>query len=76
MNRIASAVCLNSKNNTGAGVICRPIQPEHCIVFLVIARLVLEMLLFVLNCRLGFDRYIYDLNVAKGASMSIDFWLS
>ena len=42
----------------------------------VLARLVLEMLLFVLNGRLGNDRYMCDLNCPKGVSLSIDFWLS
>ena len=62
--------------HTGARVICWLIPLIHCPVFRVLARLVLEMLLFVLNGRLGNDRYIYDLIFPKGASLSIDFWLS
>ena len=62
--------------NTGAGEICGPIQPEHCPVFRVLARLVPEMLLFVLNGRFGNFRYIYDLTFHKGASLAMDFSLS
>ena len=62
--------------HTGARVICWLIPLIHCPVFRVLARLVLEMLLFVLNGRLGNYRYIYDLNVSKGASLVVDFGLS
>ena len=38
--------------------------------------LVLEMCLFVLHAPLGNDRYAYDINVPKGACLSMDVWLS
>ena len=48
----------------------------HCPVFPVLAQLVLEMCLFVLHAPLGNDRYVYDLNFPKGASLSMDLGLS
>ena len=72
----ASTVSLNSKSNTGAGVICRLILLISCSMFPVLAQLVFEMVLFVLNGFWGYDWYIYDLNVLKGASLSINFGLS
>ena len=52
--------------HTGAGSICRPIPIIHCPVFQVLARLVLEILLWDFDERLGIDRYMYDLDSDKG----------
>ena len=59
--------------STGARVTYRPTPLIHCQRSRVLAWLVLEMCLFVLNGPLGNDRYMYNLYFPTGASLSMDF---
>ena len=72
MTRRASTVCLNTKSNTGGRRGDLPANTAGTLsVVRVLARLVLDMLLFVLNGRFENDRYIYDLNVLSKGRLSL-----
>ena len=53
--------------HTGAGSICRPRRSEHCPEIRVFDELVVEILLWDFDERLGIERCMYDLDSDKGA---------
>ena len=65
MIRRVSTVCLNSKSNAGARVICGPAPLFGCSVFLVLAQFVLAMLLFVLKSMFKHDRCTFMIYICS-----------
>ena len=71
MTRRASTVCLNSKSNTGAGLMEPPTPSEHCPEIRVVVWIVLASFLLDFDDIWGNTRYMYDLNFCKVSLLSI-----